>query len=109
VRDYVHVIDLARAHILALNALEQGSRIYNLGCGGAGYSVREVIQAVGKITGRPIPEQVSARRPGDPATLVASTEKIKRELGWNPTLQNLEVIIESAWRWMLDHPTGYAR
>ena len=108
VRDYIHVVDLARAHILALGALDQGSRIYNLGCGGAGYSVREVIQAARKITGRAIPEKVGPRRPGDPATLVASAEKIKRELGWNPALQDLEVIIESAWRWMLDHPNGYA-
>ncbi|MCU1267065.1 MAG: UDP-glucose 4-epimerase [Acidobacteria bacterium] len=107
VRDYVHVIDLARAHILALGALDQGSRIYNLGCGGAGYSVREVIQAARRITGRPIPERVGPRRPGDPAILVASADKIKRELGWNPALQDLEVIIESAWRWMLTNPNGY--
>jgi UDP-glucose 4-epimerase len=109
VRDYVHVVDLAQAHILALGALEQGSRIYNLGCGGAGYSVREVIQAARKITGREIPEKVGARRPGDPATLVASSDKIKRELGWKPALQDLEVIIESAWRWMQTHPNGYAK
>jgi UDP-glucose 4-epimerase len=108
VRDYIHVVDLARAHILALGALDQESRIYNLGCGGAGYSVREVIQAARKITGKTIPEKAGPRRPGDPATLVASAEKIKRELGWNPALQDLEVIIESAWRWMLDHPNGYA-
>jgi UDP-glucose 4-epimerase len=108
VRDYVHVIDLARAHILALGALENGSRIYNLGCGGDGYSVRAVVEAARKITGRPIPEKLAGRRPGDPATLIASPEKIKRELGWNPTRQDLEVIMESAWRWMLDHPNGYS-
>jgi UDP-glucose 4-epimerase len=107
VRDYIHVVDLARAHILALGALDQGSRVYNLGCGGAGYSVREVIQAARRITGREIPERVGPRRDGDPATLVASAEKIRRELGWNPARQDLEVIIESAWRWMLAHPNGY--
>jgi len=108
VRDYIHVIDLARAHILALGAVDRGSRIYNLGCGGRGYSVREVVETAGKVTGRSIPAKVAGRRPGDPATLIASSEKIKRELGWNPTMQNLEVIIESAWRWMLDHPNGYS-
>lgn len=108
VRDYIHVVDLARAHVLALGALDRGSQIYNLGCGGAGYSVREVIQAARRITGRPISEKVGPRRPGDPATLVASAEKIKRELGWNPALQDLEVIIESAWCWMQAHPNGYS-
>ena len=107
VRDYIHVIDLARAHILALEALPKGSRIYNLGCGGAGYSVRAVIEASRKITGKPIAEKIGSRRPGDPATLIASSEKIRRELGWKPALQDLEVIIESAWRWMIDHPNGY--
>ncbi|MDQ2856083.1 MAG: UDP-glucose 4-epimerase GalE [Acidobacteriota bacterium] len=107
VRDYIHVIDLARAHILALVALDQGSRVYNLGCGGAGYSVREVIQAARRITGREIPERVGPRRDGDPAILVASAEKIRRELGWNPERQDLDVIVESAWRWMLAHPNGY--
>jgi len=108
VRDYIHVVDLARAHILALGVLDQGSCTYNLGCGGAGYSVREVIQAARKITGRAISEKVGPRRLGDPATLVASAAKVKRELGWNPALQDLEVIIESAWRWMLTHPNGYS-
>lgn len=107
VRDYIHVVDLARAHILALGALDQGSRIYNLGCGGAGYSVREVIQAARQITGREIPERVGPRRNGDPATLVASADRIRRELGWNPARQDLNVMIESAWRWMLTHPNGY--
>ena len=108
VRDYVHVIDLARAHILALGALQNGSRIYNLGCGGAGYSVRAVIDAARKITGKAVSEKVGPRRPGDPATLIASAEKIKRELEWKPAFQDLEVIIESAWRWMQNHPQGYS-
>jgi UDP-glucose 4-epimerase len=107
VRDYVHVIDLARAHILALGALDQSSRIYNLGCGGAGYSVNEVLQAAREVTGKEIRATVSARRPGDPSVLVASSEKIKRELGWKPQYQDLRVIIESAWKWMQANPNGY--
>jgi len=100
VRDYIHVIDLARAHIMALNVLSEGSRVYNLGCGGAGYSVRQVIDTAREVTGKDIPAKITARRAGDPAVLIASSEKIKRELGWNPTHQDLRVIIESAWRWM---------
>jgi len=107
VRDYIHVIDLARAHILALKVLEQSSRIYNLGCGGEGYSVREVIEIARDVTGKDIPMHMAPRRAGDPAVLVASSEKIKRELGWTPQYQDLRVIIESAWRWMLAHPDGY--
>ncbi len=107
VRDYIHVIDLARAHILALKVEEQGSRIYNLGCGGEGYSVREVIDTARKVTGKAIPIRIASRRAGDPAVLVASSEKIKQELGWTPQYQDLRVIIESAWRWMLAHPDGY--
>ena len=100
VRDYIHVIDLARAHIMALNVLSEGSRIYNLGCGGAGYSVRQVIDTAREVTGKDISTKITARRAGDPAVLIASSEKIKRELGWNPMHQDLRVIIESAWRWM---------
>ncbi|CAN5520223.1 UDP-glucose 4-epimerase GalE [soil metagenome] len=107
VRDYIHVIDLARAHILALKVVEQGSRIYNLGCGGEGYSVREVIETARDVTGKDIPMLIAPRRAGDPAVLVASSEKIKRELGWTPQYQDLRVIIESAWRWMLAHSNGY--
>ena len=107
-RDYIHVIDLARAHILALGAMSDGSRIYNLGCGGNGYSVREVIETARQVTGKDIPVRIGPRRPGDPATLIASSDKIKRELGWQPQYQDLRVIIESAWRWMLAHPGGYA-
>ena len=113
VRDYIHVIDLARAHILALKALDDGStggragRIYNLGCGGDGYSVNQVLETARAVTGRDIPARVGPRRAGDPAVLIASSEKIKRELGWKPEFQDLRLIIESAWRWMQAHPHGY--
>jgi UDP-glucose 4-epimerase len=107
-RDYIHVIDLARAHILALGALSEGSRIYNLGCGGNGYSVREVIETARQVSGKEIPVRIGPRRAGDPAILIASSDKIKSELGWQPQSQDLRVIIESAWRWMLAHPDGYA-
>ena len=107
VRDYVHVVDLAQAHILALRALDQGSRTYNLG-NGQGFSVKEVIQVAREVTGHPIPARVVARRPGDPAVLVASSEKIRRELGGTPQYADLRSIIESAWRWNLAHRQGYA-
>ena len=100
IRDYIHVIDLARAHIMALDVLSDGSRIYNLGCGGAGYSVRQVIDAAREVTGKEIATKMAARRAGDPAVLIASSEKIKRELGWQPMHQDLRVIVESAWNWM---------
>jgi UDP-glucose 4-epimerase len=106
IRDYIHVADLARAHVLALSALDR-SDIYNLGCGGAGYSVREVIDAAREITGRETVVRIGQRRAGDPAVLIASSEKIGRELGWSPRQQGLHSIIESAWRWMLAHPNGY--
>jgi len=107
VRDYIHVVDLARAHILALSVLSESSRIYNLGCGGNGYSVRQVIEMVRRVTGKEIPTKVGPRRAGDPAILIASSDKIKRELGWEPKYQDLRVIIESAWHWMRAHPEGY--
>ena len=107
VRDYVHVIDLARAHLLALGAGEQDERIYNLGCGGSGYSVNQVLETAREVTGKEIAARVGPRRAGDPAVLIASSEKIKRELGWKPQYQDLRVIIESAWRWMQSHPDGY--
>ena len=107
VRDYIHVVDLARAHILALGVLEDRSAIYNLGCGGDGYSVREVIDAAQRVTGKEIPVRIGPRRPGDPAVLIASSDKIKRELGWQPQFQDLGLIVESAWRWMQAHPSGY--
>ncbi|HUS09869.1 MAG TPA: UDP-glucose 4-epimerase GalE [Pyrinomonadaceae bacterium] len=108
-RDYIHVIDLARAHILALKALETsgGGRVYNLGCGGEGYSVNQVLETAREVTGKSIPARIGPRRAGDPAVLIASSDKIKRELGWNPEFQDLGVIIESAWRWMQAHPNGY--
>lgn len=100
VRDYIHVIDLARAHILALDILDSRSSIYNLGCGGRGYSVREVIDIARSVTGSQIPEKLAPRRPGDPATLIASSDKIKKELNWHPQFQDLSLIIESAWNWL---------
>jgi UDP-glucose 4-epimerase len=102
VRDYIHVEDLARAHVLALPALTDRGvcRAYNLGCGGRGYSVREVIDTAGRVTGREIPARIAARRPGDPAVLIASSARIRQDLGWEPRHQSLERIIESAWTWM---------
>jgi len=109
VRDYVHVVDLAKAHLLALEALdEKPQQIYNLGSG-RGFSVREVIDVTRRITGKTIPAVESPRRPGDPAVLVASSDKIKQELGWNPQHAELEQIIESAWRWHQAHPIGYSQ
>jgi UDP-glucose 4-epimerase len=108
VRDYIHVIDLARAHILALKILDERSAIYNLGCGGEGYSVHEVIETARLVTGREIPTSVAPRRVGDPAVLIASSEKIKTELGWQPEFQDLRIIIQSAWDWLVAHPEGYA-
>ena len=108
VRDYVHVSDLAAAHLLVLEALKEKSQlIYNLG-NGQGFSVREVIDTVRKVTGHAIPALESPRRPGDPVALVASSEKIKRELGWKPEYTNLESIVRSAWNWRRAHPNGYA-
>ncbi|HKR01771.1 MAG TPA: UDP-glucose 4-epimerase GalE, partial [Pyrinomonadaceae bacterium] len=104
VRDYIHVVDLAHAHILSLGVLDERSAIYNLGCGGDGYSVREVIDAARRVTGRDIPVRFSPRRAGDPAVLIASSEKIKRELGWKPERQDLNAIISSAWEWAERHP-----
>jgi UDP-glucose 4-epimerase len=102
VRDYIHVEDLARAHVLALDALPDRGRCasYNLGCGGRGYSVREVIDTAARVTGRPIPIELAPRRAGDPAVLIASSDRIRRDLGWMPRLQALDRIIDSAWQWM---------
>lgn len=109
VRDYIHVIDLAQAHILAMQALDQlGSRVYNLG-NGNGFTNLEVVQTAEQITGREIPYEIGARRPGDPAILIASSEAIRRELGWQPRYPKLEDIIGSAWEWHLNHPHGYTR
>jgi UDP-glucose 4-epimerase len=100
VRDYIHVIDLARAHIAALEILDERSAIYNLGCGGAGYSVKQVIDTAREVTGKEIKVRYGQRRAGDPAVLIASSDKIRAELGWRPEFQDLQKIIESAWRWM---------
>jgi UDP-glucose 4-epimerase len=106
IRDYIHVLDLAEAHVLALQALEQGNRVYNLG-NGEGFSVRQVIETARAITGEPIPEQMGQRRAGDPARLVASSDQIRQELGWAPQFADLDQIIDSAWRWHQRHPDGY--
>jgi UDP-glucose 4-epimerase len=108
VRDYVHVADLATAHLLVLEALQEKDRlVYNLG-NGQGFSVRQVIETVRQVTGHAIPAKESPRRPGDPAVLVASSEKIKSELGWKPKYADLESIVRSAWDWRKAHPNGYA-
>jgi UDP-glucose 4-epimerase len=108
IRDYIHVSDLATAHLLALQALDSHSRlIYNLG-NGRGFSVREVIEAARNVTRCAIPVIEDPPRAGDPAILVASSEKIRRELNWRPQYPQLEKIIESAWQWMQAHPDGYA-
>ena len=107
VRDYIHVVDLARAHVLALQILDERSAIYNLGCGGQGYSVQDVVDTARIVTGRDIPATVASRRPGDPAVLIASSDKIRSELGWQPEFQDLGVIIQSAWDWLSAHPRGY--
>jgi UDP-glucose 4-epimerase len=108
IRDYIHVTDLAAAHVLALEALAVGRRstVYNLG-NGSGYSVLEVIRAAEDVTGRPITVDFAGRRPGDPAALVAGAEKIKAELGWQPRFNDLRTIIETAWQWHRKHPYGY--
>jgi UDP-glucose 4-epimerase len=107
VRDYVHVSDLARAHLLALNALENPNPlIYNLGSG-QGFSVRQVVDVARAVTGHPIPVIESPRRAGDPAVLVASSKKIQRELRWQPKFPDLKAIVESAWQWHRTHPDGY--
>ena len=108
IRDYVHVLDLASAHVLALNALATRDQlIYNLG-NGRGFSVRQVVEVARKVTGHVIAAEDAPRRPGDPAVLVASSEKICRELGWQPRYPELEQIVASAWEWRRQHPNGYA-
>lgn len=107
VRDYIHVSDLAAAHLLALDALDRSSQlIYNLG-NGHGFTVREVIDGVRRVTGRPIPVVESPRREGDPAVLIASSEKIRKELRWQPQFPELDVILDSAWQWHKNFPNGY--
>jgi len=106
VRDYIHVTDLAQAHILALGALDRGSRLYNLG-NGEGFTVKEVIDTAREVTGRAIRAEIGPRRAGDPAVLVAGSDKIRKELGWVPQFPHVREIIESAWRWHKANPGGY--
>ncbi len=108
IRDYIHVMDLAQAHILAVEYLKKGneSDIFNLG-NGTGFSVKEVIEAAREVTGHPIPAKVAPRRAGDPARLIASSEKAKNVLGWKPQYADLKTIISSAWNWHRSHPDGY--
>lgn len=110
VRDYVHVMDLAQAHIQAVDYLMQGneSNVFNLGSG-AGYSVREIVEAARRATGLEIKAQDAPRRGGDPATLIASSQKAKQVLGWKPKYTDMEEIIATAWKWHSTHPNGYAR
>src|SRR5689334_6701740 len=108
IRDYIHILDLGSAHVLALEALdERGEMTYNLG-NGQGYSVRQVVDTARSVTGHKLPAVEASRRPGDAATLVASAEKINDELGWVPRYPDLKTIISSAWEWHRTHPHGYA-
>jgi UDP-glucose 4-epimerase len=108
IRDYIHIADLVSAHLLALDALQDRPRLaYNLG-NGAGYSVKQVIETAREVTGHPIPAETTPRRPGDAARLVASSEKIRQELGWAPHMPALRDIVASAWEWHRAHPRGYA-
>ena len=104
IRDYIHVLDLAQAHMLALNAPQ--SACYNLGTGG-GTSVREVIAACEKVSGKSIAVVEKPRRPGDPPRLIAASEKVRAELGWKPSFQDIETIVASAWKWHVANPNGY--
>ena len=110
VRDYIHVTDLAQAHILAVKYLMNGgeSNIFNLG-NGVGFTVKEVIEVARKVTGHPIPAVVAERRAGDPAKLIASSAKAIEVLGWKPQYADLETIIASAWKWHSTHPNGYKK
>lgn len=111
IRDFIHVRDVADAHLLALEATGEGDsslEVYNLGSA-AGFSVREVVEAARKVTGRAIPARVVKRRMGDPPVLVASSRRARRELGWQPSHSKLEQMLADAWAWKLTHPTGYAR
>jgi UDP-glucose 4-epimerase len=110
VRDYIHVSDLADAHVLAVEKLRQGadSSIYNLG-NGKGFSVKEVVEIARKVTGHEIPAVIEPRRGGDPAELIASSDRASRELGWKPSRDSLKAIIESAWKWHQSHPQGYKK
>lgn len=107
VRDYIHVEDLASAHILALEALREKEVLhYNLG-NGNGFSVKEVVETVREVTGHAIPAKITPRRAGDPATLIADSRRIREDLGWNPKYPDLKSIVQSAWDWHVEHPRGY--
>jgi UDP-glucose 4-epimerase len=106
IRDYIHIRDLAQAHLLALAKKAGETTHYNLG-NGEGYSVREVIDACRRVTGHAIPEVLAPRRPGDPPVLIGASEKARRELGWTPRFPSLDAIVESAWAWHRRHPDGY--
>lgn len=108
IRDYIHVTDLSTAHVLAVNKLLDGgeSGIYNLG-NGTGFSVQEVIKTAREVTGHPIPAEVAPRRAGDPAVLIASSERAQRDLGWKPKYNDLKTIILTAWNWHQSHPNGF--
>jgi UDP-glucose 4-epimerase len=106
IRDYIHIVDLAQAHILAMRKAHDTATHYNLG-NGAGYSVLEVIESARRVTGHPIPVQHTARRPGDPPRLIGASEKVRRELGWQPKYPELDRIVASAWEWHQAHPRGY--
>jgi UDP-glucose 4-epimerase len=108
VRDYVHVVDVARAHLAALPRLDDiGLDVFNIGSE-TGFTVRQVIDTVGMVLGRPVPWEPAPRRAGDPAVLVASARRARERLGWAPQYSALETIVESAWRWRERHPKGYA-
>lgn len=109
VRDYIHILDLADAHILAMNYLKAGnpSDIFNLGSS-TGFSNKQIVEAARKVTGKPIPTEIAARRPGDPDTLVANSDRAREILSWQPKYDNVEDIIETAWSWKTKHPNGYA-
>jgi UDP-glucose 4-epimerase len=106
IRDYIHVTDLAAAHLCALARLDEQSVTYNLG-NGAGHSVLEVIKSVERVSGRTVPVRMAGRRPGDPAALVAASEKLRTETGWSPRYAELDRIVETALAWRQAHPQGY--
>jgi UDP-glucose 4-epimerase len=106
IRDYIHVSDLADAHIRALSRLDEASVTYNLG-NGAGHSVKEVIRMVEQVSGRTVPVRMVGRRAGDPALLVAASEKLRQETGWSPKHDRLEIIVRHALAWRASHPDGY--
>ncbi|HUX86030.1 MAG TPA: GDP-mannose 4,6-dehydratase, partial [Chloroflexota bacterium] len=106
IRDYVHIADLAQAHVLAVEAARARSGAFNLGSG-SGFSVRQIVDAARKVTGQPIPTAEVPRRPGDPAVLVANSQRARDALGWQPRYDDVEAMISSAWEWHNKHPNGY--